>query len=305
MELAARKIPASSILDMPSDDLGADSTAPVDMAQATQQTLVTTPAFKEPCKKCRGSGRWSSYSGFSGGQCFACKGQGGGFHLFKQSPEKRAQQADYRARKEAEAKAQEQAEKMAKANAWKQANPEAFAWLSAKAPKFNLAADLLGKLDHWGSLTEGQTVMVLRLVEEDKARAAEAQARVASAPAVDTKALEEAFTKALASGLKRVRLTMGDMEVKPAKATSANAGALYVTEAGEYLGKVMGGKFLRVRACSNDQEAKVLNLLQDPKAAAQAYGIETGVCCICNRELTDPVSVAQGIGPICADRFGW
>jgi Family of unknown function (DUF6011) len=28
-------------------------------------------------------------------------------------------------------------------------------------------------------------------------------------------------------------------------------------------------------------------------------------CAVCNRELSDPVSVEAGIGPICAERFGW
>ncbi len=29
------------------------------------------------------------------------------------------------------------------------------------------------------------------------------------------------------------------------------------------------------------------------------YGLETGECSICGRELTDPISIKQGIGPIC------
>jgi hypothetical protein len=31
----------------------------------------------------------------------------------------------------------------------------------------------------------------------------------------------------------------------------------------------------------------------------QLFGMTTGNCCMCGRELTDPVSVAQGIGPVC------
>jgi len=33
---------------------------------------------------------------------------------------------------------------------------------------------------------------------------------------------------------------------------------------------------------------------------AQAFGVATGNCCVCGRELTDQNSVAQGIGPVCA-----
>ena len=41
------------------------------------------------------------------------------------------------------------------------------------------------------------------------------------------------------------------------------------------------------------------------KAAALRYGAETGRCCDCNRLLTDPVSKANGIGPICAAKPHW
>lgn len=36
---------------------------------------------------------------------------------------------------------------------------------------------------------------------------------------------------------------------------------------------------------------------------AKAYGRETGVCCVCSAELTNPDSIAAGIGPICAGRL--
>lgn len=36
---------------------------------------------------------------------------------------------------------------------------------------------------------------------------------------------------------------------------------------------------------------------------AKAFGRETGVCCVCGRTLTDPDSIAAGIGPVCATRF--
>lgn len=42
----------------------------------------------------------------------------------------------------------------------------------------------------------------------------------------------------------------------------------------------------------------------DPKAAMLVQGTRTGSCCICGRELTDPESVALGIGPICGGRWG-
>lgn len=37
--------------------------------------------------------------------------------------------------------------------------------------------------------------------------------------------------------------------------------------------------------------------------ASKAYGREIGVCGVCNRTLTDPDSIALGIGPVCATRL--
>jgi hypothetical protein len=37
--------------------------------------------------------------------------------------------------------------------------------------------------------------------------------------------------------------------------------------------------------------------------SAKLYGKATGRCSICDRELTDPNSIAAGIGPICATKF--
>lgn len=38
-------------------------------------------------------------------------------------------------------------------------------------------------------------------------------------------------------------------------------------------------------------------------AEAQQAGHEFGICCACGAELTDPESIALGIGPVCATRF--
>lgn len=35
---------------------------------------------------------------------------------------------------------------------------------------------------------------------------------------------------------------------------------------------------------------------------AKAFGTATGLCCVCGAFLTDPKSVAEGIGPVCAKR---
>ncbi len=42
----------------------------------------------------------------------------------------------------------------------------------------------------------------------------------------------------------------------------------------------------------------------DPKAAAQAFSREHGVCACCGSPLSDPFSIANGLGHICEKRFG-
>jgi Family of unknown function (DUF6011) len=39
---------------------------------------------------------------------------------------------------------------------------------------------------------------------------------------------------------------------------------------------------------------------RNPSEALERYGRETGVCGVCDRTLTNPESIARGIGPVCA-----
>ena len=71
------------------------------------------------------------------------------------------------------------------------------------------------------------------------------------------------------------------------------------------------GQLRRVREVDSEkQEAESrrntsARVAADPAAAARVSGKDTGVCCCCGAELTDPVSIAAGIGPICAGNWGF
>jgi hypothetical protein len=58
------------------------------------------------------------------------------------------------------------------------------------------------------------------------------------------------------------------------------------------------------RADTAENVAALVTIDADPLAAVKGHGTTTGVCGCCGRMLVDPVSVAAGIGPICAAR-GW
>lgn len=46
-------------------------------------------------------------------------------------------------------------------------------------------------------------------------------------------------------------------------------------------------------------------IAHDPRAASIRYGRELGHCGVCGKTLTDPTSIENGIGPVCAGRVGW
>ena len=127
--------------------------------------------------------------------------------------------------------------------------------------------------------------------------------RVEQSPTVGQ--IIEAFNRAREAGLKRPRLVFGEIALSQAAPDSRNPGMVYVKFEGSYAGKITtDGKFLPIRSCPEQVADLVKELGEgDMLAKAKAYGIQTGNCCCCNRELTDPVSVANGIGPVCEGRW--
>jgi hypothetical protein len=49
-------------------------------------------------------------------------------------------------------------------------------------------------------------------------------------------------------------------------------------------------------------EAALREILADPQAACYRYGAQTGRCGICDDRLTDPVSIARKVGPVCVKK---
>jgi hypothetical protein len=248
------------------------------------------PRFTEKCPKCRGTGTFRSYTGRSLGQCFACKGRG--HHEFKTSPEHRAGQR---------AKAAER--KVRGLQAWAAEYPEDFSWIVTKSATFGFAASMYESLQKYGSLTEKQHATVERLRKEDAERAARIQrtkdimkTRVSE---VDVTRVQAAFDKAIESGISEPTLRLADFKLKWER------GVIYVRRNDRYIGKIIAGQFHPTQACTEDDIAALKAVCADPHAAAVAYGHLTSSCSCCGRELTNPLSVKLGIGPICRGRFGW
>lgn len=217
------------------------------------------------------------------------------------------------ARKQADARRAREAAKIATAIVNFREEYEAeCAWIDNNCARDNFARSLNEQLCRRGALSQAQVDAVRRSIARDleraQTRAIEQQKREEVAPVVDTTQLETAFAKAL-THIRNPKITLGELTFVPAKAHSANAGAIYVKRGCEYeapyLGKILRGKFFASSACRAEEQTRVAELVNDPKKTAEAYGIASGKCCLCNRTLTDKESIARGIGPICAANFGF
>ena len=123
-------------------------------------------------------------------------------------------------------------------------------------------------------------------------------------------ALFAAFEAAKSKGAKRLTLRFDGVNIKPNRDLSV----LWVTSQTEreqgnyglqpkYLGKITR-QALDSRL-SHDVKSVIMDAANDPLTAAIRYGKVSGSCSCCGRELTDPRSISRGIGPICAEKFGW
>jgi hypothetical protein len=279
--------------DLPEDDLDALIAADAAPVKPDAALLPGAGLVKEPCSKCHGSGRFTSWSGRSLGACFTCNGTG--FKTYKNAaPVRAANRA-----KVADRKAAKTAENIA---AFKAANSDVWQWLDGN--DFPFAVSMREALNKWGSLTERQLAACVTCIQKRDAGIARKAEREANAATVSTDKLEACFAKA-SSSLKNPRLRLAGLTISRAKATSANAGALYVkADGGTYLGKIKDGRFFTSRECNAEDEARVLAACASPLDAAIQYGRLTGQCACCGRTLTKGESIERGIGPICAAQWG-
>lgn len=293
------------------DFLGQPSQGPRPLPQddASVRIRQDVPIFEEICRKCGGSGQFRSYSGRALGKCFGCKGAGK--HTFKSSPEAREQGKAYRAALPGK-----------RWDIFQAAHPAEAAFLVAKLAQSNLPTgyrdtliSIKDAIDKYGdTLSDGRMLVLQRGVARDEEHTAKrqerVQERVQQAPAVDASQIVAAFQRGREAGVQRLILRFSGLRIKEAKKFP---GTLYVTSTlrqdqdgkEAYLGKIVEGRFQAARDCSPEEQAKVILIASDPAGAAKIYGLETGECCVCGRELTNAESVTTGIGPICSGRMNW
>lgn len=291
------------------DGIFGSDVAPVREATRVLQHVHqdVAPVFQLPqaqykCPDCRGTGRWNGGTNSYGtSKCRKCAGKG----FLKSSPHDRAKRS------------QRAFEKKVEVAADFVASPEG-QYLQAKLTKLlqqrSSFADFVGSLfeagKRYGYLTANQLASIEKMKAKDAEFAArDAQPKADHRKAIDTTGIEAAFAAAAAKGRKQLALFLGDFCFSPAAGHSANAGWLYVKRISDkqYLGKTKDGKFQPTRECDADTAIQVVTEASSITdfESIKVRGQDTGICCCCGAELTDPVSIAAGIGPICAGKWGY
>lgn len=280
------------------DDLDTTPTRPNSnrtYGPAPVATTATAASREVDCPKCLGRGTvMIGYRYQRAVQCLRCTGTG-----------------KVSARSAAATKARATAEQN-KAR-WAIDNAPLIDWLRAARDRgFRLAGAYLEDIEAYGTLKPEKVEKVEGWMAGDAARKAAWQAeRAAAAPSVDSDAagVKAALEVAKASKLKFPKLRLDGFVFSLAPNTGTNAGAVYVKtkEDGEslYLGKIVGGKFLASRDCNPELTPRIVAAASNPAEAAKAYGLKTGICACCGAELTNGESIARGIGPICAQKWGF
>lgn len=177
--------------------------------------------------------------------------------------------------------------------------PMQLAWMKEHAKPGNFAESLYTQFKSKGGLTQKQ----LDKITESLTPKPPQQAMSVAGAGVEK--VEAALKSAKAHGLKKPSLRLGDFMFKLAPDNGKNPGCIYVTEDFTYLGKILHGEFFPTQACDADRKSYIASVCADPEAAAVAYGKLTGNCACCGKALTDPKSVALGIGPVCAKKYGF
>jgi hypothetical protein len=262
--------------------------------------------YREPCTKCHGTGFIAAYAFREAGKCYQC--DGAGFKEFKQPKEVRERNRT---------KARESKERRAQAafDAFEAEHPIIAAWWTGST--FPFAVLLREACMKYGKLTEGadgnggQLAAAYKCAHKFNEAKKAREVQTAAAPTIDISGLERAFVTAQKNGLQRVKLRLLGNDIpllfQPANehAKPENRGAVYVknAESGEYLGKIKDGKFVKSRACSQEEYEAVIEACKAPEEAAVAFGRLTGNCSCCGRTLSNKLSVELGIGPICRGKF--
>lgn len=172
----------------------------------------------------------------------------------------------------------------------------------------DFAKSLLSKAQAGSRMSQAQVSWVYKLAQDEvEARSAKAPKAVSG---VDASGILGALTSAYVSGLKRPRLRLtspdGVAVVVMFMMAGSNAGGAWVTANGELAGKIdANGEYTPRNAQGEELMVfMALSSMASVGSALFAHGQMSSQCGCCGLPLTNPESIARGIGPICAVKFG-
>ena len=175
----------------------------------------------------------------------------------------------------------------------------------------DFASSLVQQYDRKRSLSDKQLDaaerMLAKIAATRAAKAARDEART-QVPVERLSAIHLMFGRAMDGGQKRPVYRAAGLVLSLAPLSGRNSGSIYVKDAetGDYFGKIDEHLVYRAVHAAPEWAAEALSrIARDPSTAAVEYGRETGRCSCCGRELTNPDSIALGIGQICKDRWGF
>lgn len=276
-------------------------------------TAVHNTAIKITCRACNGTGFW----GWARRPCFKCNSTGKlnapkALKMDTASVERRAQ---YKQDKVADEQA-----RVATIAKYRVDNAPVFQWLDTHSKYGNpFAQSLLAYFNTNAYLTQGHITAVERNIAKVQTRKAEIQATVICAAGAGFDKLIQAFKTARENKLKYPKIRIANLIFSYAPDAGKNPGFLYVNDSKQttvdaysgrdkkvYYGKISPrGEYFPDFKAPAEVKTLVEQIAANPLQAATAHGLKTGNCACCNRELTDPESIQRGIGPVCAEKFGW
>jgi hypothetical protein len=286
--------------DIFGEDLVAAEPKTLPQDAASVRIRETTPDFAERCPKCRGTGRFISYSGRALGECFACKGKGS--KTFKTSPETRAAARQRTAVAKASVVADHQAELkwLSDTLARRDRLPEGYA---------TMLADFQTRLLGGHTLSDNQMAVIAKGMARSAQWVQERQQK-------QGEALDVTAIRAVLQTRKKVMVALFTFSLAPAHGN--NPGAIYVKDDGQYVGKIPAGAstFSPGRDFDRSRLPALVEAMANPAEAVKADAARraqllledpamTIPCGCCGLTLSNPESIARGIGPICAGKWGF
>lgn len=129
--------------------------------------------------------------------------------------------------------------------------------------------------------------------------------KASSLAGVDVSNILAHLTQASVSGLKKPAIRLGGGVKIKYMSRGTNAGGCWVTIGEDLAGKIdANGVFTTRHAKGAWLTELMVSTNADVESALVSYGRETCSCSCCGLPLTNELSVALGIGPICREKFG-